>query len=69
MRARRQPDNQQLRLRVAKSRHRLTPIRPVPIRKALFARNAFAILDKTRALSANNDFLVQQVQRTGFVIH
>jgi hypothetical protein len=58
VRARRQSDNQQLRLWVTESGHRFTPIRPIPIRQALLARDAFPIFHQPRALPAGDDLFV-----------
>src|SRR6266404_5018428 len=56
-------------MRVAESGHRLAPIGPIPIGQTLFASNTFAILHKTRARVAADDFLVQQLQRPSLVVH
>ena len=64
-----QAQNKKLRLRIAESRHGLAPIVPVAKRASLHARDFFAILHKSRALSARDDLIVQNVQCSSRVRH
>jgi len=55
-------ENQDARVRIAKSGDGLGPIFPVAIGLALFAPDALAILDKARTANAANDFTVQNFE-------
>ena len=69
MSGRRKAQNEEFRLRIAKSRYRPSPITPVAEGTPFFTRNFFAIRDKTRAFAAAHDFLLQNFQLRNRVGH
>ncbi len=60
MRRRSKSQNQQLRLRISKSRHRLAPVLAPAKRQSLFPRHPLAVFHQPRTLPAPNDLLVQR---------
>ena len=62
MRSRRQPHQHQPRARIAKSRHRLAPINPVPIRPPFFPCHRLAVRHQPRTFPARNNFFIEHVQ-------
>ena len=63
VRSGRQPDEQQPRAGIAKSRHRLGPIIPIAIGAALHASHFGAIGNQPRAAHAGDDFAIQDFER------
>jgi hypothetical protein len=63
MRRGRESKDQQLRVRVAESRHRFAPVFTVPERQPLFTRHSFAVFHQPRTLPASDDFFVQHPKR------
>jgi hypothetical protein len=65
----RKPKNEQLGARIAESRNRFAPVRPIAKRSPLFSRHFFSILDEARALAARHDFLIQNLEQRFFFGH
>ncbi len=63
VRTRCQPHQHQLRVRIAKSRHRLPPINPISIRPPFLTRHRLAIHHQSRTLPARDNLFVQNVQQ------
>src|ERR1035437_2187158 len=63
VRAWRKPENEDSRVRVAESRHRLSPILDVAIGAPFLARDAFPPRDEPRAAPARRDLAIQFRER------
>src|SRR4051812_8702271 len=63
--ARSESKNENLRIRIAKSRHRLRPIFLVFVGAPLFSADLLAILDKPRAQRACGDLVVEDSEPVG----
>lgn len=61
VRPRRKSDDDDARVRIAKTRDRSTPVRPLAVRAALLARDAFAVADEARAAVAGGDGRVEVI--------
>src|SRR6266849_1072337 len=61
--------NEQLRVRISKSRYRLTPVRPLATRPPLLPRHLLAITDQPPTFPASYDFFVQDAKQIWVVRH
>jgi hypothetical protein len=56
---RRQAENHDAGIGIAKPRHRFSPVIMIAVSAALLARNLLAIFDEPRTQSASDDFVVE----------
>ena len=68
MRRRSQPQDKQLRVRIAEARHTASPIFPLAVRPPLLPRHFFPVLHQPRAFPAGAYFLRHNTQRR-FALH
>ena len=67
VRARRQAQNEELGVRIAKSRYGFAPVFPLTKGAALFSRHFFAVHNQPRTSSTGNNFAVQRMQSSFWI--